>query len=123
MMVKDTIEKPLAGSVTTGFNPALPLARIELPIVGLKDDGRKAVEAALRAVPGVRAAEANPTAGVARVEYDPQTATTAALVNAVKSAGYHAGGAQTRIGIQDLHCASWSENTPNKFGTPESSTC
>lgn len=46
----------MAGSITTGFNPDLPLARVELPIVGLKKTDRtKALEAALKAVPGVRA--------------------------------------------------------------------
>src|SRR6266545_6390749 len=30
----------VAGSVTTGFNPTLQLAQVELPIVGLKKDGQ-----------------------------------------------------------------------------------
>ncbi|MGH8630993.1 MAG: heavy metal translocating P-type ATPase, partial [Burkholderiales bacterium] len=83
------------------------MARIELPIVGLKKDGRRqAVETALRDVPGVRAAKVNVGSGMALVEYDPRAATTEALVGAVKSAGYRIGGAQTRIGVEDLRCAS-----------------
>jgi Cu+-exporting ATPase len=105
--IPNASEKPLAGSITTGFNPALPLARIELPIVGLKKDGRrKAVETALRDVPGVRAAKVNVGSGMALVEYDPRAATTEALVGAVKSAGDRIGGAQTRIGVENLRCAS-----------------
>ena len=101
-------EAPLpVGSATTGFNPALPLARIDLPVLGLKreQDGR-AVEAAVAGVPGVRSAHANTGSGVVTVEYDPQRATTAALAAALRPAGFRAGGAQTRIGIEGLRCAS-----------------
>jgi Cu+-exporting ATPase len=96
-----------AGSATTGFNPDLPLARIELPVLGLtaERDGR-AVAAALTGVPGVRSAHANTGAGIVTVEYDPQHANTAALAAGLRSAGFRAGGAQIRIGIQDLRCAS-----------------
>ena len=98
---------PLAGSATTGFNPALPLARIDLPVLGLKREGDgRAVEAAVAGVPGVRGAHANTGSGVVTVEYDPQRATTAALAAALRPAGFRAGGAQTRIGIESLRCAS-----------------
>jgi Cu+-exporting ATPase len=96
-----------AGSATTGFNPALPLSRIELPVLGLQreQDGRR-VEAAVTGVPGVRSAQANIGAGAVTVEYDPQRTTTAALAEALRPAGFRAGGAQTRIGIEGLRCAS-----------------
>jgi P-type Cu+ transporter len=95
------------GSATTGFNPALPLARIDLPVLGLQreQDGRT-VEAAVRGLSGVRSAHANTGSGVVVVEYDPQRATTAALAAALRPAGFRAGGAQTRIGIEGLRCAS-----------------
>jgi Cu+-exporting ATPase len=48
----------------------------------------------------------NPALGIALVEYDPQVVTLPVLTAAVKSAGERVGGAQTRIGIQDLRCAS-----------------
>ena len=85
-----------AGSATTGFNPALPLTRIELPVLGLQreQDGR-AVEAAVAGLPGVRSAHANTGSGVVTVEYDPQRATTAALAAGLRPAGFRAGGAQT----------------------------
>ncbi|MBK7199630.1 heavy metal translocating P-type ATPase [Candidatus Amarolinea dominans] len=101
-------ETPLpVGSATTGFNPALPLVRIELPVLGLKreQDGQ-AVAAAVAGVSGVRSAHANIGASVVTVEYDPQRATTAALAAALRPAGFRAGGAQTRIGIAGLRCAS-----------------
>jgi Cu+-exporting ATPase len=96
-----------AGSATTGFNPALPLTRIELPVLELlrEQDGR-AVEAAVAGLPGVRSAHANTGSGVVTVEYDPQRATTAALAAGLRPAGFRAGGAQTRIGVKDLRCAS-----------------
>ena len=97
----------MAGSITTGYNPDLPLARIELPIVGLKKTDRaQALEGVLQAVPGVRTAKINVGSGVALVEYDAPSVTIDALSTAVKSAGYRVGGAQTRIGIADLRCAS-----------------
>ena len=40
------------------------------------------------------------------IEYDPQRTNTVALAASLRSAGFRAGGAQTRIGIADLHCAS-----------------
>ena len=99
-------EKALAGSVTTGFNPALPLSSIELPIIGLKDGGRQNLETALNALPGVRAAKVNPAGGIVRIEYDAQATSLVAIENAVKSAGYRVGGSQTRIGISNLFCSS-----------------
>jgi Cu+-exporting ATPase len=95
------------GSATTGFNPDLPLARIELPVLRLQGelDGR-AVETAVAGVPGARSAHANTGSGVVTVEYDPQRTNTATLAEALRSAGFRAGGAQTRIGIRDLRCAS-----------------
>ena len=101
-------ETPLpVGSATTGFNPALPLVRVDLPVLGLKreQDGQ-AVAAAVAGVSGVRSAHANIGSSVVTVEYDPQRATTAALAAALRPAGFRAGGAQTRIGIAGLRCAS-----------------
>jgi len=100
----------MGGSATTGFNPDLPLAHIELPILGLKEKGDGcSVEQALRAVAGVHSATISAASGLAHVEYDPQTAALPALASAVKSAGAHVGGARTRIGIQNLRCASCTQ--------------
>jgi Cu+-exporting ATPase len=97
----------MTGSATTGFNPSLPLASIELPILGLKKGSDvSALQNGLGAVSGVRTATVNAASGIARVEYDPQAVTLPILTAAVKSAGGRVGGAQTRIGIQNLRCAS-----------------
>ncbi len=102
-----TVAPQPAGSATTGFNPALPLSRIELPVLGLthEQEGR-AVEAAVARVPGVQSAHANTRAGFVAVAYDPQHTTIAALAEALRPAGFRVGGAQTRLGIADLRCAS-----------------
>lgn len=99
-------DKPLAGLVTTGYNPALPLAKIELPIMGLQSGNPVAVEQTLQRVPGVQTAAINPASGIAQVEFDPQITTYEQVSSAIKSAGYQVGGAQTRLGIQNLYCAS-----------------
>jgi Cu+-exporting ATPase len=97
----------MAGSATTGFNPALPLARIELPIVGLKKGSEvSTLQKALDSVAGVRSAIVNAVLAIAQVEYDPQLVTLPMLTAAVKATGWRVGGAQTRLGIQNLRCAS-----------------
>ncbi len=105
MLVKD----PVSGSLTTGFNPSLPLARLDLPIVGLKGKNQsaaQAVEAALRNVAGVRTVKTTLATGIVALEYDPGRVDLETLFGAVRSAGYRVGGAQTRIGIENLRCAS-----------------
>lgn len=97
----------LAGSVTTGFNPSLPFARIELPIIGLKNHStRQALQMALNAVEGVHSAIVNSISSIVLVEYNPQEVSLSMLTAVVKTSGLRVGGAQTRIGIQNLHCAS-----------------
>ena len=64
------------------------------------------MKAALEAVAGVNTASVNAASGIALAEYDPQVVTLPMLTAAVKSAGGRVGGAQTRIGIQNLRCAS-----------------
>ncbi len=101
--------KAVAGSVTTGFNPALQLAQVELPIIGLKKDGQAGatlIKSALEKQPGVEKAVVSPAEGVAVIQYDPEHVKVLDLVGAVKKSGYQVGGAQKRIGIEDLHCAS-----------------
>jgi len=103
------VEKQLAGSVTTGFNPDLPLERIELPVVRLKQEGQPAsqiIKTALIKISGVEKVIVNQKEGVAVVDYDPKIVKILDIVEALKKAGYHVGGAQTRIGIENLLCAS-----------------
>ena len=97
----------MTGSTTTGFNPSLPLASIALPIIGLKKGSDVGgLQNALQAVSGVHTATVNAASGIALVEYDPQAVTLPVVTTAIKSAGGRVGGAQTRISIQNLRCAS-----------------
>jgi Cu+-exporting ATPase len=99
--------EPLASSATTGYNPALPLARVEIPIVGIDCvTCIETIERSIESVPGVRKAAVSLANEIAAVEYDPQQARLTDLVNAIKSAGYRVGGAKMHIGIKDLRCAS-----------------
>lgn len=96
-----------ATSATTGYNPELPLAQLTFPILGLKkDDDAIRLESWLRGYPGVSQVIINSTSKTAQVTYDPNQVTMAKLAEAVRSAGFRIGGAQTRVGIQNLRCAS-----------------
>ncbi len=97
----------MSSSATTGYNSSLPLEHIELPLVGLKNGrGVRGLQNALKAIEGVKSASVNTSSHVAAIEYDPQVVTLPILSTTVKSAGFSMGGAQTRIGIQNLRCAS-----------------
>jgi Cu+-exporting ATPase len=94
-------------SATTGFNPEMSLSRIELPISGLPQKKPAPVlQATLSALDGVSKATVNSTTGRLWVEYDPQRVNLTKMAVAVKSAGFRLEGAQTRIGIENLRCAS-----------------
>ncbi len=103
-------------SATTGYNPELPLARIELPVSGLPlKKPAPALETALRALDGVSEANVNSTAGRLWVEYDPQRVNLPKIAEAIKSAGFRLDGAQTRIGIENLRCASCVQFIENEL--------
>ncbi|MCL4561685.1 MAG: cation transporter, partial [Chloroflexi bacterium] len=111
-------QESLAGSITTGFNPDLDLAQVELPIVGLKKDGRPGaglIRMAFEKQPGVDKVAINPIEGVAIVRYDPKEIKFLDLVKVVKKSGYQVGGAQKRIGIENLHCASCVQFIENEL--------
>ncbi len=97
----------MATSATTGFNPEIPLAQLVIPILGIKKDGETtSIGARLRAIPGISQAIVNRAAGTAQVTYDPKLVTLSKVAETVRSAGLRIGGAQTRIGIENLRCAS-----------------
>lgn len=94
-------------SATTGYNPELPLARIDLPISDLPMvQPAASLETKLLALEGVHEAVANAGAGLLRVEYDPQAVSISRLAEAVKSAGFTIEKTQAQIGIENLRCAS-----------------
>ncbi|MFN8386357.1 MAG: heavy metal translocating P-type ATPase [Anaerolineales bacterium] len=94
-------------SATTGFNPERTLTRIELPVNGLPlKEHATHLEATLRALEGVDEVKVNATAGRLEVQYDAQKVDVARLVSAVKSIGGQVSGANVKIGIENLRCAS-----------------
>ncbi|MBI2878749.1 MAG: copper ion binding protein, partial [Candidatus Rokubacteria bacterium] len=97
-----------APSATTGVTPDTPGARrIELPVSGMTCARCvRAVEQALRGVPGVSRATVNLAQGRAFVEYDPGQTTVAALHAAIKAAGYRSETAKARFRIDGITCAS-----------------
>jgi Cu+-exporting ATPase len=97
----------MAGSATTGYNPGLPLTNIELPIADYPFyKPATSLLAALRALEGISQVTANSTTGRLWVEYDPKKVNLPQMAGAIKSAGFRLDGAQTRIGIDNLRCAS-----------------
>jgi len=97
----------MIGSATTGFNPDRPFSSIELPISDLPMvQPATSLESALQALDGVHQVTINAGAGLLRVEYDPEKATVPQMVQAIKSAGFTLDAVQTRIGVENLRCAS-----------------
>jgi len=97
----------MATSATTGVNPELSLAQLNIPIQGLKKNSDSVqLESSLKAQSGMSRVVVNRAAGIAQVTYDPKVITLTKLAELVRSAGYQIGGTQTRIGIQNLRCAS-----------------
>lgn len=98
-----------AGSATTGFNPEMSHEKIDLPIINLKKDGQSAAQAiqtGLEGISGIDKVIVNPVEGFVAVNYDPKVIQAIDIVNAIKKIGYQVGGAQKRIGIENLRCAS-----------------
>ncbi len=94
-------------SATTGFNPERILTRIELPVSGLPlKEHATHLESILHTVDGVDEVKVNATANRLEVQYDAGKVDVARLVSAVKSIGFQVGGANVKIGIENLRCAS-----------------
>jgi Cu+-exporting ATPase len=94
-------------SATTGFNPDRPFSSIELPISDLPMvQPATSLESALQALDGVHQVTINAGTGLLRVEYDPEKATVPQMAQAIKSAGFALDAVQTRIGVENLRCAS-----------------
>jgi len=76
-------------SATTGFNPQMTLARIELPVSGmpLKEHSTH-LESTLRALDGVDQVNVNMATNRLEVQYDAQKVDVSKLVSAVKSIGF-----------------------------------
>jgi len=85
-----------------GANPA----RIALPIADLRRSGAPALERAIGAIPGVTAANVNVKDGRVFVAYDPSRASVAAMVGAVRSAGFTPADQSIRLKVSGLYCAA-----------------
>ena len=82
-------------------------AQVELPIAGMTCAScANAVARALQRVPGVSAARVNFAADQAVVAFDPQHATPADLVSAVRQAGYDVPVAHVELVVTGMTCAS-----------------
>ena len=94
-------------SATTGFNPERTLTRIELPISGLPlKEHSTHLESTLCAIDGVDEVKVNVKTSRLEVQYDAQKVDVSRLVGAVESIGFQVGGANVKIGIENLRCAS-----------------
>ena len=94
-------------SATTGFNPQMPLTRIELPVSGLPlKEHSTHLESTLRALDGVGEVKVNVAVNRLEVQYDAGKVNVPQLVSAVKSIGFQVGGTSVKIGIENLRCAS-----------------
>ncbi len=82
-------------------------ARIDLRIGGMTcPHCPQTIEKAIKALAGVAVAQVNFATKIARVDYDPSRAGTADILRAIRSVGYSAGTATTRIPIKGMHCSS-----------------
>ena len=93
-------------SATTGVSdqPVNPV-RVELPVRGLGRSGGRALSHALEAVPGVRQASVNVHHARVTVDYDPDRARVADLLDAIRKAGFGTQGLAVRLKVSGLYCA------------------
>ncbi|MDZ4159522.1 MAG: cation transporter, partial [Anaerolineaceae bacterium] len=98
-----------AGSATTGFNPDSALLQVELPILGLAKKGQPGgvlIRTTLEKVAAIERVVVNSLDGIVVVEYNPKAIQILDIVHEIKKTGYQVGGAQKRIGIENIRCAS-----------------
>jgi Cu+-exporting ATPase len=81
--------------------------RLEIPIIGMScANCARSVERALSDIEGVDEAGVNFASARAGVLFSPRLVNAAALVQAVRRAGYKVASAKVEIAVQGLHCAS-----------------
>jgi Cu+-exporting ATPase len=97
------------GSATTGFNPNATFLKIELPILPpaqKKQSDEQVIRLALEKAAGIKRVVLNPGIGKVAVEYDPKAIQILDIVGIIQKTGFHVGGAQKRIGVENIRCAS-----------------
>ncbi|PKO16618.1 MAG: copper-translocating P-type ATPase [Chloroflexi bacterium HGW-Chloroflexi-10] len=108
------------GSTNTGFNPDSSLLQVELPILGFSKDGQPGallIRTALEKTPGIERVITNPIGGLVVVDYAPKVIQILDIVQVIKKVGYQVGGAQKRIGIDNIRCASCVNFIENELKT------
>jgi Cu+-exporting ATPase len=90
--VPDEVEGPV--------HAELPIVNLDCPTCVLT------IERSLEAAPGVRKASVNFANEIASVTYDPQQTALKDVAATIEKVGYRVGGAELKLGIKDLHCAS-----------------
>jgi len=97
------------GSATTGYNPDSTLLQVELPILGLAKEGQPGgvlIRSVLEKLHGIERVIVNARDGIAVVDYDPKAIQILDIIGMIKKTGYQVGGAQKRISIENIRCAS-----------------
>lgn len=97
------------GSATTGYNPDSTLLQVELPILGLAKEGQPGgvlIRSVLENLHGIERVIVNARDGIAVVDYDPKAIQILDIIGMIKKTGYQVGGAQKRISIENIRCAS-----------------
>lgn len=98
--ISGAAERP-AGRVLTGER------HIDLAVGGMTCRHCPAkVEKTIQNIDGVAAARVNSSTGTASIDYDPNITSARQLAGAIRSAGYRAGTAKTRLLIRNMHCSS-----------------
>ena len=88
-------------------SPASEMTQIDLRVSGMTcPHCPPRVEEALRKVDGVSDAHVNLANQVAHVTYDASRTKVLDLIKAIRSAGYNAATAKTRLAIANMHCSS-----------------
>ena len=105
--MKKVVEFPDPSDSSVADRPSRSGAHIDLSVGGMTcRHCPPMVEKALEGIDGVKAAQVNLSSGTAAIDYDPGQASIGDLAKAIRSAGYSAGTAKTRLLIKNMHCSS-----------------
>jgi Cu+-exporting ATPase len=98
---------PMSDLPTPTPSTSKDLASVDLPVDGIHCAGCVSrVETALSALDGVDSVSVNLATGEARMTYDPDTLSTAAMLEAVEELGYSVPAGITEVSIHGMHCAA-----------------
>jgi len=111
---KDTEKKIEATYNMTGNG----IEKISIPVIGLHCISCViTIEDEIKKLPGIKEVKVNYTTENAHVEFNPEEVKTGQLINAIKTAGYKAGQATLKLGVNGMHdgsCVTEIENALDK---------